>query len=188
MMDVETPKAKRSQMRMDMRLVALCVVAPMVAGCSYFSADAPVREVSARPVGKLNTECARLQPLFGSDIEELTREQMDAGLKIELAKWDTNADGALTNREAEPLNDALRAENVGASPVTDWNADSQISFQEFAAGWRTMFELCDRNRSKTVSLRELGYSPNVTPARTAPTAPKKPQTPEGASERPKAGY
>ncbi len=153
-----------------------------------FGSDAPVREVGARPVGKLTTECARLQPLFGPEDQELTREKMDAGLKVELGKWDTNADGALTNREAEPLNDALRAENVGASPVTDWNADGQISFQEFAAGWRTMFELCDRNRSKSVSFRELGYSPNVTAPRVAPSAPKKPQTPDGASERPKSGY
>jgi hypothetical protein len=175
--------------RAEMRAVVLCLMLPLAAGCSYFGNDKPVREASVRPIGKLTTECARLQPLFGNDIEELSREQMDAGLKIELAKWDTNGDGALTNREAEPLNDALRAENVGASPVTDWNADGQINFQEFASGWRTMFELCDRNRSKTVSLRELGYSPNVTPPRALPAEPKKPKgPPEGASERPKAGY
>lgn len=188
MMVLQTPKAKRTYMRMEMRLIALFLAVPMMAGCSMFGSDAPVREVGARPTGKLNTDCARLQPLFGPNDQELSREAMDAALKVELAKWDKSGDGALTTREAEPLNDELRAENVGASPVTDWNADGQISFQEFASGWRTMFELCDRNGSKTVSYRELGHSPNVTAPRTAPSEPKKPKTPDGASERPKTGY
>ncbi|MCE9523295.1 MAG: hypothetical protein K8S25_12795, partial [Alphaproteobacteria bacterium] len=165
-------------MRMKLQAIALCLVLPVVAGCSYFGSDKPEREVSARPVGKLTTDCARLQPLFGPDDQELTRDAMDAGLKTELTKWDKSGDGELSNSEVGPLNDALREENVGASPVTDWNGDGHVDFQEFAAGWRTMFELCDRNRSKTVSLRELGHSPHVTPGVvTAPSAPKKP--PEG---------
>jgi hypothetical protein len=132
------------------------------------------------------TDCGRLQPLFGPDDQELTREQMDTALKAEMTKLDSDGNGELSHREVEPMNDALRADNPGASPVTDWNADGRIDEKEFGAGWRTMFELCDRNRSNTVSLRELGFSPHVTPPRTAPSAPK--QKPEGSSERPKAGY
>lgn len=174
-------------MRVIVRQTAVLLIAmPAIAGCSYFSADKPEREAVAAPIGKLTTECARLQPLFGPSDQELTREKMDESLKAELVKWDKDNSGDLGNAEAQPLNDELRAQNVGASPVTDWNGDGHIDFQEFASGWRTMFELCDRNRSKTVSLRELGHSPNVTPARTAAPA-KKEKQPEGASTPSRSG-
>jgi hypothetical protein len=159
---------------------------------SFFYKDTSKQEAAAaaKPTGKLNTECARLQPLFGPDDADLTREKMDAGLKLELAKWDKDGSGDLGNSEAQPLNEQLRADNVGASPVRDWNADGRIDEKEFGSGWRTMFELCDRNRNEMVSLRELGHSPNVTAPRTAPTEAKK--KPEGSGDqqgRPQApGY
>jgi hypothetical protein len=165
---------------------AVAIVA--LSACSYFGGDSKpetTTTASARPVGKLNTECARLQPLFGPDDQDLTRDKLNAALKVELAKWDKDGSGDLSNSETQPLNDELRAENVGASPVTDWNADGRVDEKEFGAGWRTMFELCDRNRNDMVSLRELGHSPNVTAPRAAPSAPKK--KPEGASERPPGG-
>lgn len=174
-------------MRLTMRTMILGAAAVALTACSYFGDDKPVAETaSARPVGKLNTECARLQPLFGPEDTELSREKMNAGLKLEFAKWDKDGNGVLTNSEVQPLNDELRAENVGASPVTDWNADGKVDEKEFGAGWRTMFELCDRNRNDVVSVKELGRSPNVAPPRTAPSAPKK--KPEGSSAPPKAGY
>jgi hypothetical protein len=177
-----------------MRVLMLMTVAPaLLTGCmSFFYADKPKQEASAAgsPSGKLNTECARLQPLFKSDGSELTREQMDAALKLELQKWDKDGSGDLTNSEVQPLNDELRAENVGASPVRDWNADGRIDEKEFGSGWRTMFELCDRNRNNMVSVRELGHSPNVTAPRTAPSeTKKKPEGSSGDPQRPQApGY
>ena len=76
-------------MRLTMRTAMLGAAAMALAGCSYFGDDKPTAETaSARPVGKLNTECARLQPLFGPEDTELSREKMNAGLKLELAKWD----------------------------------------------------------------------------------------------------
>jgi hypothetical protein len=176
-------------MRATMRVLMLMTVAPLVlTGCTFFYADTSKQDAmaAAKPTGKLNTECARLQPLFGPDGADLTREKMDAGLKLELAKWDKDGSGDLSNSEAQPLNEELRAENVGASPVRDWNADGRIDEKEFGSGWRTMFALCDRNRNDMVSVRELGHSPNVAAPRTAPSAPKKP---EGSGERQQApGY
>jgi hypothetical protein len=169
-------------MRATMRILMLMTVAPLaLAGCTFFYADTSKRDamMAEKPTGKLNTECARLQPLFAPDGSDLTREQMDAALKLALKKWDTDGSGDLTNSEVQPLNEELRAENVGASPVRDWNADGRIDEKEFGSGWRTMFELCDRNRNDMVSMRELGRSPNVTGPRSAPTQAKK--KPEGSS-------
>jgi hypothetical protein len=169
------------------RAGAVVFAASMLAACSMLGGSGG-GSVSREPetastIGHLATECARLQPLYGPNDTELTREQMDAGLKAAFAKWDTDSNGELSSSETEPVNDQLRAENVGASPVTDWNADGRVDFKEFASGWRTMFDLCDSNRNKIVSLRELGFSPNVAAPRTA--APTKP--PEGASAPPTHG-
>lgn len=169
-----------------MRRVQVLLVgaaAGLLAGCSVFGGDEKPKAAAAPPVvGKLTTDCARLQMLFGPDDQEITRDQMEAGLKTVMTKWDADGSGDLTHSEVQPLNDYLRQEYKGASPVTDWNADGRVDFKELGAGWRTMFDLCDRNRNKSVSLRELGFSPNVAPPRTAPQPEKK--KPEGASERP----
>jgi hypothetical protein len=165
-------------MHMNMKLVAVVCILPVLAACSYFSGESEREPVAADiPVGHLTSDCGRLQPLFGASDKELTKEKFEAALKVEMAKWDKDGSGDLTNSEVEPLNDALRAENVGASPVTDWNGDGRVDFQEFASGWRTMFELCDRNHNKIVSLGELGYSPNVT----APREAEKPKEPPAGS-------
>jgi hypothetical protein len=176
-------------MHATIRVLMLAAVAPLVlSGCmSFFYKDTSKRDAmeAQRPVGKLMSECARLQPLFSADDTDLTRDKMNAGLKVQYGTWDKDGNGVLTNSEVQPLNDALRAENVGASPVTDWNGDGHVDEKEFGAGWRTMFDLCDRNRNDMVSLRELGRSPNVTGPPVAPSAPKK--KPEGSSERPQGG-
>jgi len=169
-------------------LVVVTIAAPAIVACSYLGmgGEASREPAPTRPTGMLTTDCARLQPLFGPEDDELSRDGMEAALKVELAKWDKNANGDLNYDEIQPLNDHLRELNVGAAPVRDWNGDGLVNYQEFASGWRTMFELCDRNKSQTVSWRELGFSPNVTGPRVEPSQPK-PKTQEGASERPKAG-
>ena len=174
---------------MRLKIAGVCVVTAALTGCGMMGGDSgpSVESADAIPVGQLTTECGRLQPLFAPGSKELTREDMDAALKREYAKWDKDANGELSHSEIQPVNEALRAENTGASPVTDWNADGQVDAKEFGSGWRTMFDLCDRNANAKISIRELGFSPNVTPPRpSAPAAPKKP--PEGASQRPGSGY
>src|SRR5262245_52962884 len=86
-----------------------------------------------------NSDCSRLAPFVVNGDGSLSRTDLDAGLKTEFKKWDANGDGQLTQAEAGPLNDHLRAMNVNASPVMDWNGDGRIAHDEFASGWRTMF-------------------------------------------------
>lgn len=174
--------------KMRVQIAGVVVLAAAVGGCGMFDGGKPAPEsADAIPVGQLTSECARLQPLFAPGSKELSREDMEAALKREYAKWDKDGNGQLSHSEIEPLNDMLRAENTGASPVTDWNADGQVDMKEFGSGWRTMFDLCDRNGNNVISLRELGFSPNVAPPR--PSAPAEPaKQPEGASQRPGGGY
>ena len=112
-----------------------------------------------------NADCARLAPLVANPDGSLTRAELETGLKGEFKKWDKDDNGALGQAEVEPLNDYLRSLNVGASPVVDWNGDGKVDFQEFASGWRTMFDLCDTRSKGIVTKAEMGHSPNVAPPR-----------------------
>ena len=164
---------------MRLKIAGACVAVAALTGCTYFDGGKSESDtLDAVPVGQLTTECARLQPLFAAGTKDLSREAMDEALKREYAKWDKDGNGQLSHAEIQPLNDALRAEHTGASPVTDWNADGQVDAREFGSGWRTMFDLCDRNRNNVISYRELGFSPNVAPPRpTSEPSQKKPENP-----------
>jgi hypothetical protein len=146
--------------------------------------DAPapvVHQATSRP----NSDCARLSPLVSNPDGSLARAELEAALKADFKKWDKDGNGALSQAEVEPLNEYLRSLNVGASPVMDWNGDGKVDFQEFAGGWRTMFDLCDIHNQGTVTKVEMGRSPNVAPPRPEPGADK----PQGSSKpKPGGGY
>jgi hypothetical protein len=161
----------------NVAILVACSALPLQ-GCGMFGggeAAAPVvqHQTASRP----NSDCARLMPLVSNPDGSLTRAELETGLKAEFKKWDKDGNGALSQAEVEPLNEYLRSLNAGASPVMDWNGDGKVDFQEFAGGWRTMFDLCDLRSDGTVTKAEMGRSPNVAPPRPQPTA----DTPQGPS-------
>lgn len=129
-----------------------------------------------RYASQRNADCARLAPLVSNPDGSLSRPDMEVALKVEFKKWDKDGNGELSMAEVGPVNDALRAENVGASPVMDWNGDGHVNFEEFAGGWRTMFDLCAHGNGDVVSKADMERSPNVTPPRPSPAT-----TPAGSS-------
>ena len=158
-------------------IVGLLLTAPVVGGCTMFGGGETGGPPKPRYAGEQrNPDCARLAPLVSNPDGSLSRTEMEAGLKAEFAKWDKDGNGALSAAEVQPLNDSLRALNVGASPVMDWNGDGHVNFQEFAGGWRTMFDLCSRDKSDVVTKADMARSPNVAPPRPSPiAAPQQPQ-------------
>ena len=148
------------------RLSVLPVVLLSVAlqACSMLGGedDPPQRHYASQGA---NADCQRLAPYVVNADGTLSRADLTAGLQAEFKKWDKNGDGQLSQSESVPLNDYLRSLHVNASPVMDWNGDGHISFDEFASGWRTMFDLCLREGSEVVTKADLERSPNVTPPR-----------------------
>jgi hypothetical protein len=130
---------------------------------------------------RANADCERLAPFVVNADGSLAKADLETGLTAEYKKWDKNGDGQMSQAEAGPLNDQLRALKVGASPVMDWNGDGRIAFDEFAGGWRTMFDLCGGEKNGVVTKADMTRSPNVTTPRDAPAG-----RPEGASS-PTAG-
>jgi hypothetical protein len=124
----------------------------------------------------LNADCERLAPFVVNADGSLARPDLENGLKTEFKKWDKSGDGQLSQAEVQPLNDYLRSLKVNASPVMDWNGDGHVTYDEFASGWRTMFDLCARGEAEIVTKADLERSPSVAPPR-----PDDDKKPEGAS-------
>jgi hypothetical protein len=158
----------------------------LLGGCA--GGDSPdaasPRTTGYQASARIDSSCGILQPYFALGSKGLSRDDLEVALKTEFAKWDKDNSGDLSMSELDPLNDSLHAESTVISSVIDWDGSGRVSFQEFASQWRTMFQLCDSNSDKVLSLRELGWSPNVAGARARDA--RKP--PEGASAPPKAGY
>ena len=164
--------------------IALLGTLPLLQACQMFGGGGggggPHRYASQR-----NPDCARLQPLATAEDGSLSRDDMEAVLKVKFKQADVDNSGELSMAEVGPINDALRAQNVGASPVMDWNGDGRVNFQEFASGWRTMFDLCAHGGGTVVSKNDMARSPNVAPPPPSPTAatsgPSPPSGPTGGS-------
>lgn len=157
--------------------IVVLASAPLLQACQIFGGGSDARQ---RAGLQRNGDCARLAPLATNADGSLSRADMEAGLKLEFKKWDKDGNNELNQAEVVPVNDALRAQKVGASPVMDWNGDGHVNFQEFAGGWRTMFDLCGRN--DVVTKADMTRSPNVTPPRTLPSA-----KPESGKSSPQSG-
>ncbi len=138
--------------------------------------DHPQQHAQRFTAAPQNANCQLLAPYVVAADGNLTKPDLETGLKGEFKKWDTNGDGQLSSAEAVPLNDHLRALNVGASPVMDWNGDGHISFDEFAGGWRTMFDICAADGGDVVTKADLSHSPNVSGKRPGPDAHDLPPT------------
>jgi len=137
--------------------VVLLATVPLLQACSMLGGDKPAR----RYASQTNPDCARLQPVANPGAD-LTRPQMEAWLQTTFKKSDTDGSGELSMGEAAPVNESLRSLNVNAAPVMDLNGDGRINFQEFASGWRTMFDYCAHGGADVVSQNDMLRSPNVT--------------------------
>jgi hypothetical protein len=160
-------------MRGSARLaVVLLASAPLLQACSMFGGGEESHP--RRYASQQNPDCARLQPLVVSADGALSRADMETGLKASFKKYDADGSGELSMTEVAPANDALRALKVNAAPVMDWNGDGRINFQEFASGWRTMFDLCAHGGGDMVSKNDMERSPNVAAPPSTATAASKP--------------
>lgn len=141
------------------RLFLILVLSVLLQACSMLGDDEPPQRHYA--AAGANADCQRLAPYVVNTDGTLSKSDLDAGLKAEFKKWDKNGDDQLSQAEVQPLNDYLRSLKINASPVMDWNGDGHVSFDEFASGWRTMFDFCVREGSTVVTKADLERSPNM---------------------------
>ena len=99
---------------------------------------------------------------------EVTREEMEAGLKADFAAADTNGDGCLNPAEVRAENNRrLAQDGAAASPLRDWNLDGCVDMREFSNTAHSYFDLADRTKDGKVTLLELrGPSMPIAPPQT----------------------
>jgi len=86
----------------------------------------------------------------------ITRAEMEAGLRADFAKLDTDHSGTLTADEVRAENARrYQADGPQYSPILDWNQDGVIEFGEFASTTRSLFEELDANQDGELSPSEL---------------------------------
>jgi len=94
----------------------------------------------------------------------VTRAEMEKGLRADFTKADVNKTGCLDADETRVINQQRLAEDQStASPLVDFTGKGCISFEEFAATPRSLFEQMDRDGNGVLTPQEL--NPNAPPAK-----------------------
>jgi Ca2+-binding EF-hand superfamily protein len=87
---------------------------------------------------------------------QVTRRELEAGLRQDFWQADTNRDGVLDAEEVRAVNlRRIRIDQSTAIPLIDWNHDGVVDFNEFAAGMRSLFDEYDADGDGVVTLKEM---------------------------------
>jgi Ca2+-binding EF-hand superfamily protein len=94
----------------------------------------------------------------------ITRAEMNAGLRADFAKADYKHKGCLDDDEARAVNEQRwQDDQAAATPLVDFSQNGCISFEEFAAAPRSLFDQLDTDGKGILTPKEL--HPVVKPVR-----------------------
>jgi hypothetical protein len=120
---------------------------------------------------------------------QISKDEMEAGLKADYAKADANSDGKLTSDEVQAENQRRwNAEGPQSSPLMDWNQDGNVSMAEFGNAVHSLFATVDKDTDNVVTVAEL-QAPRGDRPKPAPIQPQSPsqQPTPGSSTTPGGG-
>ena len=103
----------------------------------------------------------------GNNDRQVTRRELEAGLRQEFWQADSQRDGHLDPNEMHVANlRRIRIDQSTAIPLIDWNHDGYVDFNEFAAPMRSLFEQFDTDADNIVTLKEMNLKAEHVPAAT----------------------
>ncbi|MDE1988029.1 MAG: EF-hand domain-containing protein [Alphaproteobacteria bacterium] len=86
----------------------------------------------------------------------LTRAELNAGLRKDFDAADTNHDGVLEMDEVRAVNNRRWSEDAAAtSPLVDWNRDGVVDFDEYSATARSLFDQLDVDGKGVLTAQQL---------------------------------
>ena len=86
----------------------------------------------------------------------ITRAEMNAGLRADFAKADYKHKGCLDDDESRAVNEERwKEDQAAASPLVDFSQDGCISFAEFAAAPRSLFDQLDTDGNGILTQKEM---------------------------------
>jgi len=161
-LDEAGPQARSFKMRI-WSSVALAVTLLVPAAC----ASGPPKHARAQEA-PWHPPTTMLLPYAAAD-GSLTRGQMEAGLRRDFAKADTQHNGCLDDNQVRTINAQRWKDDAStASPLIDFKNNGCVDFDEFAATPRSLFELLDRKGNGKIPPGVLKPLPPKTDQASAP--------------------
>jgi hypothetical protein len=159
---------EEARMSVVAKIVIVGVAAALVAGCS-----------STRPRAQVDL-MDRSRDIFlllrydANNDRQITKGEMEAGVKADYAKADANGDGKLSPDEVQAENQRRwNLEGPQSSPLMDWNQDGNVSVVEFGNAVHSLFTTCDKDTDNVVTVAEL-QAPRGDRPKPAPIQPQSP--------------
>lgn len=111
----------------------------------------------------------------------LTRAQMEAGLRRDFDKVDTNHNGCLDEKEIRAINQQRWKQDAStASPLIDLKQNGCVDFDEYAGTARSLFEQIDREGTGKLTAQQLKpWAKPPQPPTSSGTSPQKTAPPAG---------
>jgi len=130
--------------------VAAAVLSLCMAGCSH----APPRRAEPAPPPK--HPATEMLLVYAASDGSLTRAQMEAGLRRDFSKVDTNHNGCLDDNEVRAINEQRWKEDAStATPLIDFKNNGCFDFDEYAAAARSLFDQLDRDGTGKLTAQQL---------------------------------
>jgi uncharacterized membrane protein YgcG len=129
---------------------ALAAVAVLAAGCASHE---------PRPSGKCQAEWhppVEMLTRYAEKNGNVTRADMEAGLRKDFDAADTNHNGVLDKDEIRAVNEQRWNEDKSAtSPLVDLDGSGVITFDEFAGTARSLFDQLDTKGTGVLTAQQL---------------------------------
>lgn len=144
-------------------------IAIMAAGAAVAGALVGALEAAERLPPGLPPSAALLLRYDADKDGNVTKDEMETGLKADYAAADSNSDGCINPSEVRAENaQRLRRDASQASPLVDWNLDGCVDLREFGNTAHSYFDLADRTKDGRVSQVELRGPSMPVPPRVIP--------------------
>lgn len=141
-----------------MRRVAILVFAACVlTGCGSSEHFGPIMALPGPPPG------LALLKFDANHDGYVTRAELEAGLHAEFNAADKNHSGCLDADEVRAINAQRWEADHSATPLVDWEHVGCLTFNEFAAEPRSLFEELDKNDNGVLTPREIRGRPKKPP-------------------------